>query len=858
MLKEAFESYSLAKQINHEVFIDAQLQTAGSKQDQILEKMEKSTNYIRNNIIAMKVIFAVVLSILPLLPLLTYFQMRDFLGSYGLYLSSSFLISIFFGLNLLYILLVGMINVSSFMSGKAFKWLRTLPLTDTKIKRIGFMTVFRSMDLPLIAVAVSFPLIMGIFTQDFILACVCVLISIPNVVFGFSLLIFIAERISRVLYSEGTISKKKTVIRMLTMLSYVIMAMSLGFVMQFAFSSIEFFFTVFISLENVSLINIILSLIPFPFGPSFLISIVSITSQVPLWLWISSIIGYILFLALTWIMYRGARNSLKSVIAKESGKDKQETVKQKEPLNVEIDTKKPILALIRKDLITVTRDFQSFMFVIMPIIFPSIMIFSSTAAVNLTNMGVFDILIIWSFAISTCIYIPAMLVSGFLNMEESGATILASLPLLPRDQAKAKLLLMLTIQTISFLIAPLILVLISGAWIIFLFILVTLPLSWSFLLLIFELKVRFFGKMKYKYVLEEINRTNKVLKWILIMAIQIAVIFVYFTVVITLILFSIELWVISIVLVSLGIMSIFVLWFVFNKMFPKPEEMADYKTGGALRESPILSAIILTALYAGFIFLPEFIEALILLPFINNIPFLTLLTIDFIFTFGFLGVLWLYIVPFGLKLPFKEQKFKGYLENIGLGRRQQVLKNVIIGIVSFIIFSAVSLLGGLLLGDYEFVPEVVFGRPSATNFGWFLFIIMLIPGIWEEVSFRGVLIPNLERKYSDLNIILISGCAFGLAHSINFINILVGLNPLLVVFQINYAAFLGFAFAFMFLRTKSLIPCILLHYLIDSLGQLFLYVEFSNWISLSIYSIVFIGLLPMVLIILFVNYITKQ
>ena len=860
MFSEIFEDYSLAKQINHEVFLDAQLQTAGSKQDQILEKIEKSNNYIRNNIIAMKLVFAIVLSVLPLLPLLTYFQMQDFIGSYGLYLSAAFLFSIFLGLNLLYILLVGMLNVSSFMSGKAFKWLRTLPLSDKKLKRIGFMTIFRNMDLPLIAISVSFPLIMGIVTQDFLLTLVCALISVPNVVFGFSILIFIGERMSRVLYSEGTVSKKKTIIRMLTMVSYIIVALSLGFVIQWAFSSIEFFFQLFISLKDVSILNIILSIIPFPFGPSFLISIVSTPSQASLGLWISSIIGYILFLVLAWGSYKGTINSLKSVIGGKSKKSEEMEVKEKEPPEVDITTKKPIIALIRKDLITISRDFQSFMYVLMPIILPTILIFSATAGTNLANVGILDILIIWSFAISNSIYIPAMLVSGFLNMEESGATIIASLPILPREQAKAKLFLMLIIQTISFLVAPLILASFTGAWIVFFFIIATLPVSWFCLLLIFELKVRLFGKMKYKYVLEEVNRSNKVLKWVLIMGILIGVIFIYFSIVITLLLFSIELWIIFIVILSLGISSNLILWFVFNKMFPKVDQLGDYKTGGALRESPLLGVLVLTILYGIFIFLPNFILGLVLvlLSFlISNISFLVLLFIEFATTFGVLALLWLYIIPFGLKLPFKKQKFGEYLDNIGLGKRQRFLRNVLIGLGSFLIFSVISLVGGILFGNYRFLPEIVFGTPTPANLGWFIFIVMLTPGIWEEVSFRGVMIPNLKRKYSQMSVILISGIAFGLAHAMNFIGVLAGGNPWSTIVQIMYATSLGFVFGYMFIRTKSLIPCIILHYLIDSLGQLFLYVFITNWISFIVYYLLFIIVIPIILII-FIKLITDD
>jgi membrane protease YdiL (CAAX protease family) len=287
-------------------------------------------------------------------------------------------------------------------------------------------------------------------------------------------------------------------------------------------------------------------------------------------------------------------------------------------------------------------------------------------------------------------------------------------------------------------------------------------------------------------------------------------------------------------------------------MFPKVDELAEYKTGGALRESPLLGVLVLTILYGIFIFLPDFILSLVLILlslFVSNFSFLGLLFIEFATTFGVLGLLWLYIVPFGLKLPGKKQQFGGYLDNIGLGKRQKFLRNILIGLGSFIIFSAISLIGGILFGNYRFIPEIVFGTPTPAYLGWFIFIVMLTPGIWEEVSFRGVMIPNLERKYSQRSVILISGIAFGLAHAMNFIGILAGGNPWNTIIQIIYASTLGFSLGYMFIRTKSLIPCIILHYLIDSLGQLFLYVVITNWISFILYYLLFIVVIPIILII---------
>jgi len=859
---ELLEIYHQAKYINREVFVESQIQSAGSNQARLLEKMEKNKNYMRNNVIALKAVYAFVLFFMPILPLIAYFEVIKLLGSVpieAIIFTESIIFSIFFGLNFSYLILFGMLNTSSFMSGESFDWLHTLPISEEKMKKLGFMTIFRSLDLPLIVMVVSFPIIIFIGTQDIYLTIITAIISVPNVLLSFSVLIYIGEKLSRILYGQKKTTKKTTILRMATMVGFILMAMSLGFIIQLTFQAVDFLFQIFIASKNTPILSLIFSLIPYPFGPSFFISNFSAPTQVPLGLWITSGIGFVLFIVITWKVYQNAINSLKAVTASEKIKEKVEEPieKKEEEIEVEITTKTPIMAYIRKDLTTATRDFQTFMFLLFPIILPLIMIFSGSAGLNFANPETLDILIMWVFVMMTCTYIPAMLVSGLLNMEETGSTILSSLPIVPRYQAKAKLLLMLSIQTFSFIVTPLIFSLIYGLWIVFILIGASIPLAWTFMGIFFELKIRLFGKMKYKYVIEEINRDKKILKWILMLAIEIGLFALLLISVFVISFLTLNIPLISVILLLLGLGGTLITWYIFNRMFPKPEEMISYKTGGALRETPIVGAIVLTLVYFGFLILPGFLEALILIPLLPFLSFNGLLFFDFFFMFAFLAFLWLYIVPYGFKLPFKKRNFKEYLQDIGLQKKQPILRNIGIGLITFLIFAFIVWIGGVLLGTYRFDPSILFGTPTLTNLGWFLFITMLIPGIWEEFSFRGVIIPNLKRKYSERSIILISGILFGLAHSLNFLVILSGGNPLYVIYQVIYASLLGFAFAYMFLRTQSLIPCIILHYLVDSVGQLFLNTYFTDWISISIYLILFVGILPVVFIIIFVKLATK-
>jgi membrane protease YdiL (CAAX protease family) len=132
---------------------------------------------------------------------------------------------------------------------------------------------------------------------------------------------------------------------------------------------------------------------------------------------------------------------------------------------------------------------------------------------------------------------------------------------------------------------------------------------------------------------------------------------------------------------------------------------------------------------------------------------------------------------------------------------------------------------------------------------------MLIPGIWEEVSFRGVISTLNLRKYSRTTVLIVVSLLFGLFH---LINLLAGNNLVLTGVQVIYAALLGFLFGYLFIKTKSLIPSIILHYLIDSLGQLFVYVSFDNTVDLVLFAIIGVGIVPSVLGVLLVKLVVKK
>ena len=123
-------------------------------------------------------------------------------------------------------------------------------------------------------------------------------------------------------------------------------------------------------------------------------------------------------------------------------------------------------------------------------------------------------------------------------------------------------------------------------------------------------------------------------------------------------------------------------------------------------------------------------------------------------------------------------------------------------------------------------------------------------------------IPMLVKKYSIRTSLIISSIIFGFAHTFNLISyILIGLDPLsaliTVSFQVIYTTLLGFAFGYMYIKTRALLPSIILHFLVDSVGQIFFNTYINNIFLLGIFLICFLGLIPAILIILYVKLASK-
>lgn len=93
---------------------------------------------------------------------------------------------------------------------------------------------------------------------------------------------------------------------------------------------------------------------------------------------------------------------------------------------------------------------------------------------------------------------------------------------------------------------------------------------------------------------------------------------------------------------------------------------------------------------------------------------------------------------------------------------------------------------------------------------------MLLVGFLEELIFRGFLF-NAMRNDSLKAAVIVSSLTFGIGHIVNLVNGS-GAELLPNLLQVCYAAAAGFLFVILFIRTGSLLPCILTHSVLNALS----------------------------------------
>lgn len=156
-----------------------------------------------------------------------------------------------------------------------------------------------------------------------------------------------------------------------------------------------------------------------------------------------------------------------------------------------------------------------------------------------------------------------------------------------------------------------------------------------------------------------------------------------------------------------------------------------------------------------------------------------------------------------------------------------------------------NILTSILLSSFEAIGinnNLADTETSYNNFGFLIMTLVtaIAPAFAEEFLFRGVILGKL-RKYGDTFAILISSLLFGLMHG-NLV-------------QIPFAFIGGVFFAFVTVKTNSMLPAMIIHFLNNLSSCLLQYIQdnFSDYVinlsSVLVFAIIFaLGILAFIVL----------
>jgi len=220
------------------------------------------------------------------------------------------------------------------------------------------------------------------------------------------------------------------------------------------------------------------------------------------------------------------------------------------------------------------------------------------------------------------------------------------------------------------------------------------------------------------------------------------------------------------------------------------------------------------------------------------------------------------LVPFVLGLPTGTHSFRAYVDAIRLSHVQPFLRLLLLGLSCYLILALCQASGVLVYRALEGKPITWAFLRDAIDFaselppkswGW----LVSLPSALEEVAFRGVVLSVFLLKYPERPAILFAALGFGAIHLINLAS---GKELAWVLGQVLWAGILGLFYGFVVVRSDSLWPAMIVHYV----SNLFIW-PLTNYLqsnasiqTQAVYGVVFsFGIVPTTLMILWVILFTK-
>ena len=264
-----------------------------------------------------------------------------------------------------------------------------------------------------------------------------------------------------------------------------------------------------------------------------------------------------------------------------------------------------------------------------------------------------------------------------------------------------------------------------------------------------------------------------------------------------------------------------------------------------LSEKPVQAIILLIASNLTLLIVAVFFAALFpeINPLVNQF-------VQIFLTFALLTLLIFVIVPNVYKLPQDYDSFRNYLRGIRLTLSRPYAWILLFTLTSYAIFVLCQLAGSFLCGQYTFDITRILPPNS-------YYLLNVNPALFEEIMFRGIIFTILLAVISQRRSLILSLVLFGLVHFANLLHGVTANTLLYTSAQVLWACGMGFFWSYLVLKTGSIIPSIILHYLSNALDPLWLSVPTPLLAVDLLYKLVFAKFLPILLSILLIELLTN-
>ena len=221
------------------------------------------------------------------------------------------------------------------------------------------------------------------------------------------------------------------------------------------------------------------------------------------------------------------------------------------------------------------------------------------------------------------------------------------------------------------------------------------------------------------------------------------------------------------------------------------------------------------------------------------------------------------IAPFVFGFPGKESSFSDFLSEIRLTRMKPLFQLILLGITSYLILALFQAVGVLVFRltqgqsiDWSFIRNtfVITRELPPNSDSW----IQSIPSIFEEITWRGLILALFLRFYSKPKAILFSSILFGLMHLLTLLD---GRPPAWTAGAVIWASITGVFYGYVTIKSDSLLPAIMVHYL----GNLFIaaingYIQNNASVAMqAVYGVIFtLGIIPSVLMIFWTRFFSNR